>query len=368
MDFSDYSFKVCIKCWTYNHAPYIKETLDGFSIQRTQFPYVCVIVDDASTDGEPDVIRNYLSFFFDMEDNTVARNEETEDYYLSFARHKTNENCFFAVFLLKYNHHGKKSKGRYFSKLVKDIKYHALCEGDDYWTDSRKLQKQVSILEEHPDYGLCYTDFNLFEEGSQQFTHAVFENGVYKRSTSFEEHLVGCGFLAPMSWVYRKSVFDQLVYKSFTDSTFSYALAFFKQSKVFYIPEVTCVYRGHSGSVSRPTSSEGLFKQYRGVFNTQLYFAEKYQVGKEVVGFIKSGSYIKLLPSAIESRQDEFIEEASCFFKEANFDFNELIKLCDSYLLARQDAKQARESHAYKIGKAILKPIASVRRLRRLIK
>lgn len=363
MDFSDYNFEVCIKCWTYNHAQFIRDTLDGFSIQRTLFPYVCVIVDDASTDGEPDVIRDYLSCNFDMKDEAVARKEETEDYVLFFARHKTNDNCFFAVLLLKYNHHGKKNKGRYFNYLVKDIKYQALCEGDDYWTDSHKLQKQVSFLNEHPDYGLCYTDFDLFTQETRQFTRAVFENGVYKRPTSFEEHIMECGFIAPMSWVYRKSVFDSLEYKSFTDRTFSYALAFFKQSKVFYLPEVTCVYRGHRGSASRPANAKEFFTQYNGVFITQLYFAEKYHVDEGIVRFIKSGAYIRLLPSAIESNQKEFMEEAASFFKGERFDFHELLTLTNYYLLARQDARQARKSHAYKIGRALLLPFTLLKRL-----
>ena len=160
MDFPDNKYLVCTKCWTYNHAPFIKDALNGLSDQKTNFAYLCIIVDDASSDGEPEVIRAYLSEHFDLQDKTLARNEETDDYILFFARHKTNKNCFFAVFLLKYNHHGKKPKGQYFAEWGKRIKYHAICEGDDYWTDPYKLQKQVDFLDEHLEYGLCYTDFD----------------------------------------------------------------------------------------------------------------------------------------------------------------------------------------------------------------
>ena len=174
MDTYDSNFKVCIKCWTYNHAPYIIDALNGFVIQKTSFPYVCIIVDDASSDGEPNVIRNYLSKHFDLVDNSVVRNEETNDYVLSFARHRTNKNCFFAIYFLKYNHHGKKNKSVYFENWVKSIQYHAICEGDDYWTDPLKLQKQVSFLDSHNEFSICFHSVKLLfhEEGRYSIDNA----------------------------------------------------------------------------------------------------------------------------------------------------------------------------------------------------
>ena len=74
--------KVCVWCNTYNQASYIKDTMEGFCIQQTQFPFVCLIMDDASTDGEPEVIKQYLLNFFDTE-----WTKETNDFYLTFAHH-----------------------------------------------------------------------------------------------------------------------------------------------------------------------------------------------------------------------------------------------------------------------------------------
>ena len=70
---------------TFNHAQYIEDALNGFTMQQTTFPYVCCIIDDASTDGEQEVIRNYLNEHFDLEDKMIARHEETDDYVLTFA-------------------------------------------------------------------------------------------------------------------------------------------------------------------------------------------------------------------------------------------------------------------------------------------
>lgn len=139
-------YMVRVSCMTYNHANYITDALNGFVIQQTSFPFVCTIIDDASTDGEQEVIERFVNEHFDMQDLSVAYEKETADCHVTFAQHKTNRNCYFAVVYLKENHYHKKSKAPY----VKDwsnTKYVALCEGDDYWTDPLKLQKQVDILE-----------------------------------------------------------------------------------------------------------------------------------------------------------------------------------------------------------------------------
>ena len=94
------SFLVCVKRMTFNHHAYIEDAMNGFVMQETDFPFVCVIIDDASTDGEPEVI-----------------NDETDDYVRTLGRHKTNENCYFLVIYLKYNHYSiKKSKMPYYAE------------------------------------------------------------------------------------------------------------------------------------------------------------------------------------------------------------------------------------------------------------
>lgn len=152
---------VCVRCFTFNQASYIEDAMNGFCMQQTHFPFVCVIVDDASIDGESAVINNYLHCHFDM-GGKWGYCKETDDYLMTFSRHKENRNCYFAVYYLKYNHKRiNKSKFSYFSEYYKDAKYHAICEGDDYWIDPLKLQKQIEFLEEHPDYTMVF--HNAFE-------------------------------------------------------------------------------------------------------------------------------------------------------------------------------------------------------------
>ena len=158
-------FLVSVRCISYNHASYIKDCMNGFTMQETTFPYVCVIDDDASTDGEPEVITNYLAEYFNINDKDVVRNEETDDYRMIFAQHKTNKNCFFAVYFLKYNHYSiRKSRDNYVARYLEGTKYMAICEGDDYWTDPLKLQKQIGFLEAHSDYSMCFHRAQILKE------------------------------------------------------------------------------------------------------------------------------------------------------------------------------------------------------------
>ena len=149
-------FLVSVRCLTYNHAAYIRDTMDGFCMQQTYFPFVCVILDDASTDGEQEVIKNYLALHF--EESGEGQIEETEDYVLFLVRHKDNTNCYFAVYFLKTNHFGKKAKAPYLERWEKRAKYVAYCEGDDYWIDKDKIRKQVEYLDNHLDCSMTISN------------------------------------------------------------------------------------------------------------------------------------------------------------------------------------------------------------------
>lgn len=149
-------FEVCVICMTYNHVNYIEDTMDGFCMQKTNFPFVCVIVDDASTDGEGDIIKKYLLENFEEFEYSCPAVSDTADYTRYFLRHKTNRNCFFYVLLLKYNHFMVKDKTPYYIDIQNHVNYIAICEGDDYWINSKKLQMQADFLNCNKDYSMCF--------------------------------------------------------------------------------------------------------------------------------------------------------------------------------------------------------------------
>lgn len=153
-----FDFPVRIECMTFNQSAYITDTLKGFVIQQTNFPYFALVVDDASTDGEQAVIQSYLDEHFYNSEESCYNEWETEDANWIFAKHKENDNCFFVVVFLKRNLYRDPRKQKLLDEWMAKAKYIAMCEGDDYWTDPLKLQKQVDFLEAHEDYSMCFTN------------------------------------------------------------------------------------------------------------------------------------------------------------------------------------------------------------------
>lgn len=139
--------EVAISCMTYNQSAYITDALNGFCMQQTCFPFVAVVIDDASTDGEQEVIEAYIEGHFTHSEETGFRQWETDDAFWTFAHHKENENCHVVAVYLKRNLYLEPEKKNALIKEYLNAKYIAICEGDDYWIDPMKLQKQVDILD-----------------------------------------------------------------------------------------------------------------------------------------------------------------------------------------------------------------------------
>lgn len=123
---------VAINCITYNHEAYLRDALEGFVMQKTDFPFVAIVHDDASTDGTADIIREYVARYPDI----ILPIYETENQYSK--------------------HNGSVHHVMSAARNATGAKYIAYCEGDDYWTVPHKLQKQVDYLEVHPDCSLCF--------------------------------------------------------------------------------------------------------------------------------------------------------------------------------------------------------------------
>ncbi len=267
------SFRVFVKCFTFNHAPYIKDAMNGFTMQQTDFPFVCVIVDDASTDSEPEVIRNYLQENFDLEDKSVCRNEDSDDYVMTFARHKDNHNCYFAVYFLKYNHYSiKKTKMPYITEWT-NTKYIALCEGDDYWIDPFKLQKQYDFLESHSEYGLVYTAFRENRNGVlSEVIKNDFGDDCLREYLSHKR-----GIIATASTMCRADLYlKREINSNLPMGDVPLWIQLMHASKAKFLDDVTTVYRilGESASHSRNFRKKMLFG--KSAVQVRRFYAEKY--------------------------------------------------------------------------------------------
>lgn len=278
-------YKVGVFCITYNHAAYIKDAMNGFCLQETTFPFVVVIINDASPDGEQAVIQSYLDDNFNM---TNAHKTETEDAYFIEVIHKTNTNCTFVSILLKYNFHQcGKNKRKLAEPWMNGVDYIAFCEGDDYWIDNKKLSKQVLFLDNNPEFGMVYTDYHMLNELGEKksITQSMFHNGKRPVILSFKEHLVQRGYIAPMSWLFRqeyKDVGNNYTGKGSIDGSFIFALEMFLYTKVHFLDEPTCVYRVHWNSATNPINPKERGVHSNGVYNTQSYYIEKYGLHNEL--------------------------------------------------------------------------------------
>ena len=248
MDKRDYKYQVCVRCFTYNHSQYISSALDGFVMQHTDFPYLIMIVDDASTDGEQSVIANYVRDHFDMSDaQTIV--SETDYAEIHYAQHRTNKNCFVLIHYLKYNHYKKQPKLPYLQKWRDVSKYEALCEGDDYWTDPYKLQKQVDFLDANPEYSMCFHDVYRVSNDSQLDSYRQY---AINTEVPVEDVILNGGLFCPTaSIVYRHELLKD--YPSFAKKCHvgDYPLQIYLalKGKVYFFADVMGCYRvGAPGS------------------------------------------------------------------------------------------------------------------------
>ena len=231
-----------IRCITYNHEHFIRQCLDGFVMQKTNFRFEAIVHDDASTDGTANIIREYAEKYPDI----IKPIFETENQYSK--------------------HDG--SLGRIMNSHMHG-KYIAICEGDDYWTDPYKLQKQVDFLESHPDYSMCFhSAIHHLEEDvikknpdeKQDRLFSEINDRDYVGTEIYEKWIVPTA-----SVIYRKKVIDSEIYKkATTNRNFIYGdivlfLSCTQIGKIRGIPDVMSVYRRHCSSATlkvSPSSKE----------------------------------------------------------------------------------------------------------------
>ena len=155
---------VSVICNVYNHEKYLRDALDGFVMQKTSFPFEVLVHDDASTDSSAAIIREYEEKYPDI----IKPIYQTVNQYSQ-----------------------KVPITREYQLPRVQGKYIALCEGDDYWTDPMKLQKQFDFLEQHPEYSLCScsTVWQNVQTGTKEARGRVAED----RDISLEEIILEKG-------------------------------------------------------------------------------------------------------------------------------------------------------------------------------
>ncbi|MDA8807644.1 glycosyltransferase [Flavobacteriaceae bacterium] len=219
---------VSVKMITYKHEKFIKQAIEGVLMQETDFEFNLIIADDCSPDNTHEIV------------NKIIKNH-SKGFKIKYFRHEKNigmyDNGLFAI---------NKCKGKYI----------ALCEGDDYWTDPLKLQKQLEFLEKDKEYSMVFTP------ALKKFENANKPNKIRNRyfnynSDDFQlENILklGGGFYPTCSAMFLNKIFDinnSMKYLKI-HSTGDYPIAILAaiKGKIGYIDDVTSVYRVQDNSVS----------------------------------------------------------------------------------------------------------------------
>lgn len=215
---------VSICCLAYNHESYISQCLDGFVMQKCNFSYEVLIHDDASTDGTANIIREFEERY----PNLIKPIYQIENQWSKGVKITSKLNF-------------PRAQGKYI----------ALCEGDDYWTDPLKLQKQVDFLEAHPECAFCFT------RAEQEFTGTDKKNIIYPKTLS-SSVLSATDYLdipttATCSLVFRnypKTHGAEFTMLPHSHGDFLLYCNLLHLGKAGAIEDVTCVYRKQAGGVS----------------------------------------------------------------------------------------------------------------------
>lgn len=233
---------VSICCIAYNQEHFIRKCLDGFLMQDINFPFEIIIHDDASTDRTADIIREYEA----KHPKIIKPIYQTENQYSKLGR-------ILVPFLFP---------------LVKG-KYVALCEGDDYWTDPLKLQKQVDFLEKNPDYSMCFHPVKvIYEDGSKPDEILPSPEQRFNKDILGLEDLLVRNFIYTNSVMYRwrfaKENVKDFFPKNILPGDWFLHMLHAQVGKIGYIDEVMAAYRRHAGGLwwESDKNADGLHLKY----------------------------------------------------------------------------------------------------------
>ena len=241
--------KVSIICTNYNKGDWVREAIDSFLNQKTNFDFEIIIIDDASTDHSYEIIQEYQNKF--PEKVRTFRNE------VNLGITKTWKKIC------------REAKGQYIAR----------CDSDDFWTDPLKLQKQVDLLDSSTDSLWSNTEFDMVDLDGNLIQKDAFANKALPLIDSYEEMLVMKGMTMASTWLVDTTLMKEVsnqISDTAADDTFELQLELFKRTKISFLSDSTTVYRMNLGSDSKPMTLETAEKRFTGILDSQIKYLNKY--------------------------------------------------------------------------------------------
>lgn len=241
--------KVSIICTNYNKGDWVREAMDSFLNQKTNFDFEIIIIDDASTDHSYEIIQEYQNKF--PEKVRTFRNEVN----LGITR-TWKKVC-------------QEAKGQYIAR----------CDSDDFWTDPLKLQKQVDLLDASTDSLWSNTEFDMVDLDGNLIQKDAFASKALPLIDSYEEMLVMKGMTMASTWLVDTTLMQDVsvqISDTAADDTFELQLELFKRTKISFLSDSTTVYRMNLGSDSKPMTLETAERRFTGILESQIKYLNKY--------------------------------------------------------------------------------------------
>jgi glycosyltransferase involved in cell wall biosynthesis len=246
---------------TYNHEKYIAEAMNGVFMQKCDFDIEFIIANDKSKDHTNQAINEII-------DQTAIPDH---------------------IKLRYYNHPNNKGMMKNFIWSLQQAKgeYIALCEGDDYWTDPLKLQKQLDFLEGNEEYSFCFTRAKMLNKGKLNLHPIPFNKTVFLG----EDLLKTYNFICTATVVFKAEVIKSNInIEKYPFGDLALHLKASKEGKINCLQDVTAIYRIHqSGLWSRQTVIKQL-KMYLDFY--KIYYPEANSKEKFI---IREKAYEKIL-------------------------------------------------------------------------
>ncbi len=237
---------VSILTLAYNHGRYLRECLEGIVSQKTDFKFELLIHDDASTDNTAAIIREYEQKFPDI----IKPIYQTENQYSKGVK-------------IGKTHLYPRAKGKYI----------AICEGDDFWIDPLKLQKQVDFMEANPEYSMCCTNIYRMEDKTGRKWCRFYKN----RVITLNELMYQRNRIATLSVMMRAELARE--YNTVNETMPRWPMGdmpmwiwMASKGDIYKLPDVTAVYRILDESASHSSNSDRRFFFRLSQYEIRLYF------------------------------------------------------------------------------------------------
>lgn len=317
------NYKVLVRCFTYNQSKYIEDALNGFAMQQTNFPFVCLVMDDCSTDGEQEVLKSWMTCECDME---KAEYIEIELSKIILVPHKSKANCTFAFYLLKQNLYGTGKKMPLVTPWREHCEYEALCEGDDYWISPLKLQKQADYLDSHPECGIVGSTKRSYIQQDGKFV----EDPKTESHTDFETALLkgrfNCGTCTIMYRIkaldgYNEFVADEQKKKKWRLGDLPQWLYIMVKHTAYRFEEPMAVYRVLPESASHSSTYDQAIAFRESVCEIQTFFATEYR--PDLLKKVERNRNRRLFHTAIEYKKKK---DALKYAKLSSLSFTDYLR------------------------------------------